>query len=139
MSDLVAKIGGSVGAFPQAEWDALAGGNPFVSHAFLTALEDSGSVGPGTGWQSAPIVIEDHGGHLRAALPAYLKGHSQGEYVFDHAWADAYERAGGQYYPKLQIAAPFTPATGPRLLLSDESLARPLLSAAEQLCAQNHF
>ena len=59
MSDLVAKLGGSVGAFPQAEWDALAGGNPFVSHAFLTALEDSGSVGPGTGWQSAPIVIED--------------------------------------------------------------------------------
>ena len=139
MSDMVARLGGSVGAFPASEWDALAGGNPFVSHAFLTALEDSGSVGPGTGWQSAPIVIEDGEGRLRAALPAYLKGHSQGEYVFDHAWADAYQRAGGEYYPKLQIAAPFTPATGPRLLLADDSLARPLLAAAEQLCEQNHF
>ncbi|KZY57555.1 hypothetical protein A3736_05510 [Erythrobacter sp. HI0063] len=139
MSDRIAKIGGSVGAFAAEEWDALAGGNPFVSHAFLTALEDSGSVGPGTGWQSAPIVIESEDGGLLAALPAYLKGHSQGEYVFDHAWADAYQRAGGDYYPKLQIAAPFTPATGPRLLLSDDSLARPLLAAAEQVCAQNHF
>jgi len=139
VSDRIAKIGGSVGAFPAQEWDALAGGNPFVSHAFLTALEDSGSVGPGTGWQSAPIVIESEDGGLLAALPAYLKGHSQGEYVFDHAWADAYQRAGGDYYPKLQIAAPFTPATGPRLLLSDDALAAPLLSAAEQLCLQNGF
>ena len=142
MSDgsLVARVGGSVGAFPAKEWDALnPGGNPFVSHAFLTALEDSGSVGEGTGWQSAPIVISEEGGPLRAALPAYLKGHSQGEYVFDHNWADAYERAGGEYYPKLQIAAPFTPATGPRLLLSDPDLAPALLRAAEQLCQQNGF
>ncbi len=142
MSDgsLVARVGGSVGAFPAKEWDALnPGGNPFVSHAFLTALEDSGSVGEGTGWQSTPIVISEEGGPLRAALPAYLKGHSQGEYVFDHNWADAYERAGGEYYPKLQIAAPFTPATGPRLLLSDPDLAPALLRAAEQLCQQNGF
>jgi uncharacterized protein len=137
---LVAKLGGSVGAFAAADWDALnPTGNPFVSHAFLTALEDSGSVGAGSGWQPAPIVIEDGEGMLRAALPSYLKGHSQGEYVFDHAWADAFERAGGRYYPKLQIAAPFTPATGPRLLLADAALAGPLLEAAQQLCTQNGF
>ncbi|MCB2085543.1 MAG: N-acetyltransferase [Sphingomonadaceae bacterium] len=141
MSDdaLIAKVAGSVGALPKDQWDALAGGNPFVSHDFLTALEDSGSVGPGTGWQAAPIVIEGADGRLAAAMPSYLKGHSQGEYVFDHAWADAYERAGGEYYPKLQIAAPFTPATGPRLLLADEALATPLLAAAEQLCRGNGF
>ncbi len=133
--DLIARIVPSVGALPAGEWDALAGGgNPFVSHAFLTALEDSGSVGPGTGWSPAPLVIEGPSGNLLAALPAYLKGHSQGEYVFDHAWADAWERAGGDYYPKLQIAVPFTPATGPRLLLSSEAYAAPLLRAAETLC-----
>jgi predicted N-acyltransferase len=140
VSELVAKLGGSVGAFDAAAWDALVpDGNPFMCHGFLTALEDSGSVGEGTGWQPAPIVIEDEHGTLLAALPAYLKGHSQGEYVFDHNWAEAYERAGGRYYPKLQIAAPFTPATGPRLLLSSPALAPALLRAAEQLCAQNGF
>lgn len=132
-----ARIASSVGTLPSAEWDALAGGNPFVSHAFLTALEDSGSVGPGTGWTPAPITIHGADGRLAAALPAYLKDHSQGEYVFDHAWADAWQRAGGAYYPKLQIAAPFTPATGPRLLLADPALAQPLLRAAEQLCEAN--
>ena len=136
---LAARIAGSVGAFDRAVWNALAGDNPFVSHEFLTALEDSGSVGPGTGWQPVPIVISAEDGPPLAAMPAYAKGHSQGEYVFDHAWADAYERAGGSYYPKLQIAAPFTPATGPRLLLSDVSLAGPLLAAAQQLCLQNDF
>ena len=138
-TELAARVAGSVGAFDKAEWNALAGDNPFVSYEFLTALEDSGSVGSGTGWQSAPIVVSAEGGPLLAAMPAYLKSHSQGEYVFDHSWADAYERAGGSYYPKLQIAAPFTPATGPRLLLADDALAAPLLSAAEQLCLQNGF
>src|SRR5688572_22934028 len=139
-ADLTARIAPSVGTLPGAEWDALAGpGNPFMSHAFLTALEDSGSVGLGTGWTPAPLVIEDGAGQLLAALPAYAKSHSQGEYVFDHAWADAWERAGGHYYPKLQIAAPFTPATGPRLLLSDEACALPLLRAAERLCQRNGF
>ena len=138
-TELAARVAGSVGAFDKAEWNALAGDNPFVGHEFLTALEDSGSVGAGTGWQSAPIVVSAEGGPLLAAMPAYLKSHSQGEYVFDHSWADAYERAGGSYYPKLQIAAPFTPATGPRLLLADDALAAPLLSAAEQLCLQNGF
>lgn len=132
-----ARVGKAVGELPAAEWDALAGGNPFVSHAFLTALEDSGSVGPGTGWSPVPITIADSQGRLIAALPAYLKAHSQGEYVFDHAWADAWHRAGGAYYPKLQIAAPFTPATGPRLLLADQALAGPLLKAAEQVCGDN--
>lgn len=142
MSDgtLRGRVADSVGAIPAAQWDALAGGgNPFLSHAFLTALEDSGSVGPGTGWQPAPILLEDDTGFLLGAMPSYAKGHSQGEYVFDHAWADAWHRAGGRYYPKLQIAVPFTPATGPRLLLADPAMAAPLLSAAEQVCAQNGF
>ena len=136
--DLIARVAPGVGTIPAAQWDALAGrGNPFVGHAFLTALEDSGSVGPGTGWDPAPIVIEDARGTPLAAMPAWLKSHSPGEYVFDHAWADAWHRAGGRYYPKLQIAVPFTPATGPRLLLADEAYAAPLLRAAETLCAQN--
>jgi predicted N-acyltransferase len=138
-ADFVPRVAPSVGALPAAEWDALGGDNPFVSHAFLSALEDSASVGPGTGWTPAPLVLEDRSGCLLGALPAYAKSHSQGEYVFDHAWADAWERAGGHYYPKLQIAAPFTPATGPRLLLADRAYAAPLLRAAETLCRLNHF
>lgn len=140
MSDreLTVRIASAVGAFEAAEWNALGGNdNPFVSHEFLTAMEDSGSVGPGTGWEPAPIAITDGNGKLLAAMPAYAKGHSQGEYVFDHSWADAWHRAGGRYYPKLQIAAPFTPATGPRLLLCDESLAPHLLKGAEAVCLQN--
>jgi predicted N-acyltransferase len=138
--DLTARLAPSIAALPADQWDALAGGgNPFMRHAFLSALEGSGSVGPGTGWTPAPLVIEDAAGRLRAALPSYAKTHSQGEYVFDYAWADAWQRAGGDYYPKLQIAAPFTPATGPRLLLSDPAFAVPLLSAAEQLCDRHGF
>ena len=136
--ELTVRIASSVGAFGREEWNALGGSdNPFVSHEFLTAMEDSGSVGPGTGWEPAPIAIVDEAGTLLAAMPAYAKGHSQGEYVFDHAWADAWHRAGGRYYPKLQIAAPFTPATGPRLLLSDPALAPHLLKGAEAVCLQN--
>jgi predicted N-acyltransferase len=138
--DLTVRVCPSVGALPAAQWDALAGaGNPFMTHAFLGALEDSGSVGPGTGWTPAPLVVEDGAGRLLGALPAYAKSHSHGEYVFDHSWADAWERAGGRYYPKLQIAAPFTPATGPRLLLSDPAYAAPLLNAAERLCRASGF
>ena len=139
-ADLTIRLYPSVGELPAAQWDALAGpGNPFMAHAFLSALEDSGSVGPGTGWSPAPLALEDGAGRLLGALPAYAKSHSQGEYVFDHAWADAWERAGGDYYPKLQIAAPFTPATGPRLLLSDPGYAVPLLRAAETVCRRNGF
>jgi hypothetical protein len=135
---ITARIAPAVGALPAEQWDALAGtDNPFTSHAFLTALEDSGGVGPGTGWSPLPIVIEGDDGKLAAALPAYVKSHSQGEYVFDHGWADAWHRAGGEYYPKLQISVPFTPATGPRLLLKDITLATPILRAAETVCA-NH-
>ena len=89
--------------------------DPFTTHRFLTALEVSGSVGPGTGWTPRPLVAR-HGGRVLGVAPAYLKAHSQGEYIFDHAWADAWMRAGGRYYPKLQIAVPFTPATGRRFL-----------------------
>ena len=135
-----ARVARSVGSLPQDQWDGLiGGGNPFVSHAFLSALEDSGSVGGRSGWTPAPIIIEDGQGALLAALPSYAKAHSQGEYVFDYAWADAWHRAGGDYYPKLQIAVPFTPATGPRLLTSDDALAGALLQAAETLCEQQGF
>ena len=134
------SLGTSVSALPAGEWDALTdGSNPFISHAFLSALEDSGSVGGRSGWTPAPLGIRRADGTLAAALPAYLKAHSQGEYVFDHSWADAWQRAGGDYYPKLQIAAPFTPATGPRILTRDPALALPLLRAAETVCRQNEL
>ena len=92
--------------------------NPFLTHAFLSSLEESGSATPRTGWTGAHILVEDAAGRLAACAPAWLKSHSQGEYVFDHGWADAYERAGGSYYPKLQVAVPFTPVAGRRLLLA---------------------
>ncbi|MGQ2933424.1 MAG: GNAT family N-acetyltransferase [Sphingopyxis sp.] len=134
------SLGTGVAAIDAAAWDALHdGGNPFVGHAFLSLLEQSGSVGAGTGWQAAPLLVEDAGGTLVAAAPAYLKSHSQGEYVFDHAWADAWARAGGDYYPKLQIAAPFTPVPGPRLLSSDSGDALLLLHAAEAVVRQNQL
>lgn len=139
MSDgFSAQIASGVAALDGAQWDALnAAANPFVSHAFLSALEESGSVGPGTGWSPAPIVIRDDAGDLAGALPAYLKANSQGEYIFDHGWADAYERAGGRYYPKLQIAAPFSPVPGPRLLARDDETALRLMVAAQSVVAQN--
>ena len=92
--------------------------NPFIAHAFLLALEQSRSVGGRSGWAPAHVLVEDSGGRLVAAAPTYLKAHSQGEYVFDHSWAEAYRRAGGRYYPKLQVAVPFTPVTGRRLLVA---------------------
>ena len=133
-TEFVAKIVSGVAGLNSHAWDRLAGADPFVSHAFLSSLEDSDSVGPGTGWTPAPILVEDDGSHLVAAAPAYLKSHSQGEYVFDHGWAQAWERAGGQYYPKLQIAAPFTPVPGPRLL---GNRAQHLLAAIEAVAVQN--
>ncbi len=131
--DPVIRAHEGVGAIDAAAWDRCAGDdNPFVSHAFLTALEDSGSVGEqgsgrfGTGWQPVPLTVEGADGRLLACAPSYAKSHSQGEYVFDHGWADAWERAGGRYYPKIQVAVPFSPVTGPRLLCADPD-ARPLL------------
>ncbi len=137
-ADIIARLERGVGAINAAEWNALLpDGNPFVAHEFLTLLENSGSIGEGTGWSATPITIRDGKGRLVAAMPSYLKSHSQGEYVFDHSWAQALESAGGRYYPKLQIAAPFTPADGPRLLLADDKWAEPLLIAAQNLVEQN--
>ncbi|MFZ0400950.1 MAG: GNAT family N-acetyltransferase [Pseudolabrys sp.] len=97
--------------------------NPFISHEFLSSLEESASVGDRTGWQPRYLLAEDITGSLIGAAPSYVKTHSRGEYVFDHGWAEAFERAGGDYYPKLQIAVPFTPVTGPRLLAAPGPLA----------------
>ncbi len=112
-------LAASIHDIPPAEWDALAGGNPFVSHAFLAAVEDSGSTGPRTGWLPRHAVLRDAEGRIAGLAPMYAKGHSYGEYVFDHGWAHALERAGGDYYPKLQVASPFSPVPGPRLLLRE--------------------
>lgn len=110
---------------PAEHWSRLSGAsrlqpqaiyNPFVSHAYLSALEESGSARAETGWLGQHLLLEQEDGTLLGAMPAYLKNHSQGEYVFDHGWAEAFARAGGRYYPKLQASVPFTPATGPRLL-----------------------
>ena len=133
-TEVIARIASGVSGLNGRAWDRLAGADPFVSHAFLSSLEDSGSVGPGTGWTPAPILIEDDASRLIAAAPAYLKSHSQGEYVFDHGWAEAWERAGGEYYPKLQVAVPFTPVPGPRLL---GTRAQHLLAAIETVAVQN--
>jgi uncharacterized protein len=133
-SDIIAKVASGVSGLNTRAWDRLAGDDPFLSHAFLSSLEDSGSVGPGTGWTPAPILVEDEVSHLIAAAPAYLKTHSQGEYVFDHGWADAWQHAGGQYYPKLQVAVPFTPVPGPRLL---GHRPQQLLAAMEAVTTQN--
>jgi uncharacterized protein len=120
-----ARLVGGAKDFSATEWANLRGAsssqsyyNPFISHAFLTSLEDSDCVGGRSGWQPKFLRIETLDGTLAGAVPAYLKSHSQGEYVFDHGWADAFARAGGRYYPKLQASVPFTPATGPRLLVS---------------------
>lgn len=129
------KLLASMAEADKEQWDALvrtrdASGNPFLSHDFLTALEVSGCTARDAGWLPRHITVSDPAGRLKAAAPMYLKGHSYGEYVFDWAWADAFERAGGRYYPKLLVAAPFSPVTGPRLLCpetADEHLAKTLL------------
>ena len=134
----------------QTGWDACAANpayqaNPFVSFAFLDALEQSGCAVAQTGWAPHHLAVEDEAGAIAAVMPLYLKSHSQGEYVFDHSWAQAYERAGGRYYPKLQCAAPFSPVTGPRLLVRadiDPAMARRTLlggavSLAERLEASS--
>jgi predicted N-acyltransferase len=127
---LTARTLGAIGDIAPEAWDACAGtDNPFVRHGFLGACEESGSATAQSGWAARHLVIENAAGELLAAAPLYLKGHSQGEYVFDHGWAAAYERAGGRYYPKLQCAVPFTPVTGPRLLARGDA-SRQMLAAA---------
>ena len=131
----------AIGEVPAEQWDACAGqDNPFLSHAFLSALEESESVCPNTGWLPQHLLYEDEAGRLLGTAPLYLKGHSHGEYVFDWGWADAYERAGGKYYPKLLSAVPFTPVTCRKLLIrpdadaarTSEILAGGLIGVADQ-------
>ncbi|MEZ5900470.1 MAG: GNAT family N-acetyltransferase [Hyphomicrobiaceae bacterium] len=130
------KVVSALSALDASAWNAVANPdpslyNPFVSHEFLSALEQAKCVGPGTGWTPRHLVIEADDGGIDAAAPCYAKSHSQGEYVFDHSWADAYMQAGGRYYPKLQIAVPFTPVPGPRLLTRPGATS----AANEQLLA----
>jgi predicted N-acyltransferase len=144
---LTANVIDRIDAVPAAEWDALSGNgaagpdNPFLRHAFLKALEDSGSVGRKTGWLPQHLILADESGALQAASPMYVKGHSQGEYIFDHGWADAFERAGGQYYPKLQVAVPFTPVPGPRLLTrgADADVREALIGALRSVAEQSQL
>ncbi|WP_061936419.1 GNAT family N-acetyltransferase [Aureimonas sp. AU22] len=127
-ADFTVRVVEDLSAIAATDWDALADPivhvgalpHPFTRHAFLVSLEEAGCVGGRSGWLPQHLLLEDAAGRLLASVPAYLKGHSQGEYVFDHAWADAFERAGGRYYPKLQVSVPFTPVTGPRLLVGDQ-------------------
>ncbi len=138
MTAPTARMADGVAGFAREDWDRCAGtANPFVSHDFLAALEESGSATSRAGWQPVPIAVEGDDGLPIAILPAYAKSHSQGEYVFDHNWAHAWERAGGDYYPKLQIAVPFSPVPGPRLLLQDRALAPLLIAAAETVVREN--
>ncbi|WP_242138176.1 GNAT family N-acetyltransferase [Sphingomonas sp. TREG-RG-20F-R18-01] len=137
---VTARIADGVAAIPAADWDACAGAtNPFVGHAFLSILEASGSATPRAGWQPIPIIVDGPDGRPAGIAPAYAKSHSQGEYVFDHAWADAWERAGGAYYPKLQVAVPFSPVPGPRLLLRDPATAPALIAAIEAVTDQHQL
>ncbi|MFN3991374.1 MAG: GNAT family N-acetyltransferase [Tabrizicola flagellatus] len=143
MSDLT--LHDSLSEIAAADWDAVAAPeqaegrprDPFTTHRFLAALEASGSTGPGTGWQARPLVLREDG-RILAATPLYVKSHSQGEYIFDHGWADALDRAGGRYYPKLQIAVPFTPATG-RRFLGDAAHRETLWQSAIAVAAQNRL
>ncbi len=118
MSGFTLQVHDGIAAIGRDAWDACAAptGDPFVSYDFLGACEASGSAVPSEGWAARHLSLHDEDGAVVGVMPLYLKGHSQGEYVFDHSWADAYQRAGGRYYPKLLGAVPFTPATGPRLL-----------------------
>jgi predicted N-acyltransferase len=134
---LTVRIVDDLSTVPAAAWDECAGAdNPFVCHAFLQALEESGSATRETGWLPQHVIIEDETKRILGAVPMYLKSHSYGEYIFDHGWASGYERAGGRYYPKLLAAVPFTPATGPRLLLhpdADPEIRATLIAAMVEI------
>jgi len=135
------KLCGDISTVPAEDWDACAGiANPFICHEFLRILEESGCASPEAGWAPQHLLLEDPTERLIGCAPMYLKSHSQGEYVFDHGWANALERAGGRYYPKLQMSVPFTPATGPRLLVregeNEELTRRMLLQGAEKAALQ---
>jgi len=138
---ITVKILTGIGEADPAQWDACAGpDNPFLRHAFLAALEESGSAAAPTGWQPMHLTALDAEGRIAGAAPMYVKSHSYGEYVFDHSWAHAYERAGGKYYPKLQVAVPFTPVPGPRLLVrpdAGEGVAPALIQAMEEVARRS--
>ncbi|PZF75232.1 GNAT family N-acetyltransferase [Aestuariivirga litoralis] len=128
-------------AIPRADWDRLANPagaefNPLVAHDFFRCVEDSGCAAAKTGWAPRHLIMEDDAGQLTGIVPCYRKRHSQGEYVFDYGWADAFERAGGQYYPKMQVSVPFSPVTGPRLMAETEAGRRELASGLIALCTQ---
>ena len=134
----------SVLDIPADQWNACAnpsGFNPFVSHEFFKALEDSGSATGRTGWKAEHLIYETATGEIEGIAPCFVKPHSQGEYVFDHGWAEAYHRAGGRYYPKLQSSVPFTPVTGPRLFSASAEtralLAKGLVSVCKELKASS--
>jgi predicted N-acyltransferase len=135
------RIETDITAISAADWDGCAGAdNPFVSHAFLAALEQSGSARGKTGWLPQHLVLTRPDGRIAAVAAAYAKSHSYGEYVFDHGWAQAFSRAGGRYYPKLQVSVPFTPATGPRLLVrpgEDAAALRATLITGLETVARN--
>lgn len=138
-SALTLSLHPAITDIPAPDWDACAGAdNPFVSHAFLLALEESGSVGARTGWLAQHAALRDNAGRLLACVPLYAKSHSYGEYVFDHGWAQALEQAGGRYYPKLQAAVPFSPVPGPRLLVRPGGGVAPAIlgQALRQACTQ---
>ena len=141
MTETTAAILNSIDDIEADVWDRCANAagvyNPFVQHKFLRALERSGSVGESTGWKPFHLQVSS-GGTTIGVVPMYLKSHSQGEYVFDYAWADAWQRAGGHYYPKLQISVPFTPASGPRLLCDQHNLEHQklLVHACQQVAQQ---
>lgn len=143
---MVVRVASTLAEVDGAQWDACANPagapyHPFTSYAFLHALETSGSAVPDSGWGAQHLLVEDGDGALQAVMPLYLKNHSYGEYVFDHAWADAFERAGGRYYPKLLSAIPFTPATGRRFLVradSDRSQCEDILTAGATTLAKRH-
>jgi hypothetical protein len=119
------RVHNAIGEIAPEAWDACAGDvNPTVSHVFLNALEESGSATARAGWAPQHLTFTDRGGRIVGAVPMYLKSHSYGEYVFDWGWADAYERSGGRYYPKLLCAVPFTPVPGPRLLVRPDAGAQ---------------
>jgi len=137
-TSLILKVHADIQAVDTAAWDRCAGpDNPFIGHAFLSALEESGSVSAESGWLPQHLVLETEAGQVLGCVPMYLKTHSYGEYVFDWGWAQAYEEAGGDYYPKLQVSVPFTPATGPRLLVSPDvdrdAVADALISGLQQV------
>jgi predicted N-acyltransferase len=133
-----AELAGSIAELPSAEWDALdPTGHPFVRHAFLASLESAGCVGGDSGWMPQHLVVRDTGGALVAAVPQYLKSHSWGEFIFDMSWAQGYMRSGLDYYPKLLSAIPFTPVTGPRLLVRPDVEANGLRDSLAELLIES--